>query len=338
MRNFMGYDRRWLDEPHVGDHVGRTVWALGEILDGLGAGGRRTDARTCSTALVGRSPALISLRTAAYTMPRPFAPRRRPARPARPGTCSNARSSSSPAAYDRAARPTSGAGSRTAAATTTPASARRSSPVAPARSAAPTRPSAGSSRSRWLGDSAGCPSGTLRLAGPPRPTTRRASPGGSATSSHSTRPHFVEAELAAFAITGSPNTACAPGERSTGSSAATGSSDRSTTSRRAAAATASAASTSNLNEGAESTLCLPPRPRRCSTLPASGAAIAERSGRGGGGVSASELFERHPGNPILTASEWPYPVNAVLQSSRRARQRCRRSCSRASRTAAVSPI
>jgi len=22
MRNFMGYDRRWLDEPHIGDHVG----------------------------------------------------------------------------------------------------------------------------------------------------------------------------------------------------------------------------------------------------------------------------------------------------------------------------
>ncbi|HZB24172.1 MAG TPA: glycosyltransferase, partial [Gaiellaceae bacterium] len=29
MRNFMGYDRRWLDEPHVGDHVGRAVWAVG---------------------------------------------------------------------------------------------------------------------------------------------------------------------------------------------------------------------------------------------------------------------------------------------------------------------
>ena len=28
----MGYDRRWLDEPHPGDHVGRSVWALGEIL------------------------------------------------------------------------------------------------------------------------------------------------------------------------------------------------------------------------------------------------------------------------------------------------------------------
>lgn len=32
MRNFMGYDRRWLDAPHVGDHVGRSVWALGEVL------------------------------------------------------------------------------------------------------------------------------------------------------------------------------------------------------------------------------------------------------------------------------------------------------------------
>ena len=32
MRNFMGYDRRWLDEPHLGDHVGRSIWSLGEIL------------------------------------------------------------------------------------------------------------------------------------------------------------------------------------------------------------------------------------------------------------------------------------------------------------------
>jgi hypothetical protein len=32
MRNFMGYDRRWLDEPHRGDHVGRAIWALGDIL------------------------------------------------------------------------------------------------------------------------------------------------------------------------------------------------------------------------------------------------------------------------------------------------------------------
>ena len=32
MRNFMDYQRNWLDEPHVGDHVGRAVRALGEIL------------------------------------------------------------------------------------------------------------------------------------------------------------------------------------------------------------------------------------------------------------------------------------------------------------------
>jgi len=32
LRNFMSYDRRWLDEPHLGDHVGRTAWALGEVV------------------------------------------------------------------------------------------------------------------------------------------------------------------------------------------------------------------------------------------------------------------------------------------------------------------
>jgi len=29
-------------------------------------------------------------------------------------------------------------------------------------------------------------------------------------------------------------------------------------------------------------------------------------------VSKRELFHRHPGNPILTAESWPYPVNAVF--------------------------
>jgi predicted GH43/DUF377 family glycosyl hydrolase len=29
-------------------------------------------------------------------------------------------------------------------------------------------------------------------------------------------------------------------------------------------------------------------------------------------VSARELFERHPGNPILAAKDWPYPVNAAF--------------------------
>jgi predicted GH43/DUF377 family glycosyl hydrolase len=29
-------------------------------------------------------------------------------------------------------------------------------------------------------------------------------------------------------------------------------------------------------------------------------------------VSQGELFDRHPGNPILTAEDWPYPANAVF--------------------------
>jgi predicted GH43/DUF377 family glycosyl hydrolase len=29
-------------------------------------------------------------------------------------------------------------------------------------------------------------------------------------------------------------------------------------------------------------------------------------------MTAGELFERHPANPILTADDWPYPVNAVF--------------------------
>ena len=29
-------------------------------------------------------------------------------------------------------------------------------------------------------------------------------------------------------------------------------------------------------------------------------------------MSKRELFERHPGNPILTSADWPYPVNAVF--------------------------
>ncbi|TMM02011.1 MAG: glycosyltransferase [Actinobacteria bacterium] len=32
MRNFMSYDRRWLDRPHGGDHFGRAAWALGEVV------------------------------------------------------------------------------------------------------------------------------------------------------------------------------------------------------------------------------------------------------------------------------------------------------------------
>ena len=67
MRNFMGYDRRWLDEPHLGDHVGRSIWALGEILSTAWVpavvGPTRAPARHDRRA---RSRPSASLRTGAY--------------------------------------------------------------------------------------------------------------------------------------------------------------------------------------------------------------------------------------------------------------------------------
>ena len=68
MRNFMGYDRRWLDEPHVGDHVGRSVWALGEILATAWIPAVVVPARDLLERLVGALAGEVPLRTAAYTV------------------------------------------------------------------------------------------------------------------------------------------------------------------------------------------------------------------------------------------------------------------------------
>jgi len=68
MHNFMGYDRRWLDEPHVGDHVGRSVWALGEILATAWIPALVVPARDLLARLVAALAGEVSLRTAAYTV------------------------------------------------------------------------------------------------------------------------------------------------------------------------------------------------------------------------------------------------------------------------------
>jgi hypothetical protein len=68
MRNFMGYDRRWLDEPHVGDHVGRSVWALGEILSTAWVPAVVGPTRRLLDEIVGTLGADVSLRTGAYTV------------------------------------------------------------------------------------------------------------------------------------------------------------------------------------------------------------------------------------------------------------------------------
>lgn len=66
MRNFMGYDRRWLDQPHLGDHVGRSVWALGEILSTAWVPAVVGPTRRLLDAIVGTLGGELSLRTGAY--------------------------------------------------------------------------------------------------------------------------------------------------------------------------------------------------------------------------------------------------------------------------------
>ena len=68
MRNFMSYDRRWLDEPHMGDHVGRSVWALGDILATAWIPALVGPARDLLDRLVAGLTGDVSLRTAAYTV------------------------------------------------------------------------------------------------------------------------------------------------------------------------------------------------------------------------------------------------------------------------------
>jgi glycosyltransferase involved in cell wall biosynthesis len=68
MRNFMSYDRRWLDEPHVGDHVGRSIWALGDILATAWIPAVVRPAGDLLDRLVGTLTGDVYLRTAAYAV------------------------------------------------------------------------------------------------------------------------------------------------------------------------------------------------------------------------------------------------------------------------------
>ena len=124
MRNFMSYDRRWLDEPHIGDHVGRSIWALGDILATAWIPAVVRPASDLLDRLVAMLAGDVSLRTAAYTvlgLSRLDADRLDPVahRLLRRLVDQLA------AAYERAASRT-GAGSRTSSATTTHAFPRHS--------------------------------------------------------------------------------------------------------------------------------------------------------------------------------------------------------------------
>jgi hypothetical protein len=67
MRNFMTYDRRWLDEAHVGDHVGRAIWSLGDVLTTAWVPALVEPARRILASLVSSFDDDLPLRTAAYT-------------------------------------------------------------------------------------------------------------------------------------------------------------------------------------------------------------------------------------------------------------------------------
>ena len=66
MRNFMSYDRRWLDEPHVGDHVGRSIWALGDVLSVAWVPAIVGPSQRLLASLVRSLQGELSIRTAAY--------------------------------------------------------------------------------------------------------------------------------------------------------------------------------------------------------------------------------------------------------------------------------
>ena len=68
MRNFMSYERRWLDEPHLGDHVGRSVWALGEVLSTAWAPAIVGPVHRLLADLVSTLQEEVPIRTAAYAV------------------------------------------------------------------------------------------------------------------------------------------------------------------------------------------------------------------------------------------------------------------------------
>ena len=306
----MTYDRRWLDDAHVGDHVGRAIWALGDVLDhSLGAGARRPGAATarCARALV---PAATCR----------CAPRRTP-RSASPGSTQTGSTPDARELLERCVTQLEAAYEATAG----PGwswfedSLRYDNARVPqalilggvALGRAGRRPRRGSLRSPGSVTSAGsrtaccgCPATTAATAASRRPAA--------ATSSRSTRRRSSKPSCRRSPSPATSSTACARSARSSGSSAGTGSAGRSTTSPPEAAATVSATDDVNANEGAESTLAFH---RAQLVLDAAGlprvvrAAVSRKVGRV---TTKPEPFRRHPANPILTAADWPHSVNAVF--------------------------
>lgn len=200
MRNFMSYDRRWLDEPHVGDHVGRSVWALGEILSTawvpavVGATGRLLET------IVRTLPTDSSLRTGAYAAlglarldtdrlePEAGQTLARVMQQLAAAYAANARDGwrwfEDALSYDNARLP-------------------HALIVGGVTLGRDELTETGLEALRWLGDESGLAEGTLRLTGH-RGRSRGEPAPGAGDEQPLDASAFVEAELAAFAVTGEP--------------------------------------------------------------------------------------------------------------------------------------
>jgi hypothetical protein len=200
MRNFMGYDRRWLDGPHSGDHVGRSVWALGEILATAWVPAVVGPSERLLDTIIRTIPTNASLRTCAYTAlglahldpDRLDLVARSVLQRALEELAAAYASHAGPGwlwfedelSYDNARLP----------------HALINGGVALGR---PDLTQTGMTALRWLGDESGLSGGTLRLTG--HGGRRRAEPApGKGDEQPLDASAFVEAELAAFAVTGDP--------------------------------------------------------------------------------------------------------------------------------------
>ena len=307
MRNFMGYDRRWLDEPHVGDHVGRTIWALGEILATAWIPALAGPARTLLDALVPSLRPDVSLRTAAYTVL--GLARLDPDRLDRDARqllerlveqlASAYRDSAAGAwlwfddrlSYDNARLPQ--------ALIVGGSALRRPADVA-----------IGLESLAWLGDECGLADGMLRLPGHHGRDRDEPAPGeGDEQPLDATA--FVEAELAALVATGDAEHGSRARnafdwflgrnrlDRPLYDFATGGCSDGLGRDR------------PERKRGRGVHARLPSRAAAPRRRGSSGPRPAHASGQGGV-MPSHEVFRRHAGNPILTAGDWSEPVNAVF--------------------------
>jgi glycosyltransferase involved in cell wall biosynthesis len=67
-RNFLDYGGRWLDEPHLGDHLGRAVWSLGVLAGTAGSAEVRDHAHAVLQRCLPAVREVRHLRTVAYAI------------------------------------------------------------------------------------------------------------------------------------------------------------------------------------------------------------------------------------------------------------------------------